>query len=229
MSYSEIKIIISINKIKKRAQIDLWVKSQNGKEGHTHSSPEWESKPGCRASESFSRHHPLRRTSRCGSLLDAAVLCAPLSPGHSGLCALTARTLNSPTPEITHPQNTDECWSGFPSTESFKVNVATPAVRCSALRCVAPPPLLPPSRPACPAGLVRGLWGETPAQQQDTNVARWCFDGAKRARDVLFARGFCLWSPRTRLSMTLVWTLRSPHTLILKQMYGFSTSRRQTE
>lgn len=136
----------------------MWVKVSERKEGHTHSSPEWESKPGCRASESFFRHHLLCRTSRCGSLLDAAVLCAPLSPGHSGLCALTARTLNSPTPEITHPRTQISVGQGFFNTwsdyESFKVNVATTALRCAAV------PLLPPSRPACPGGLVRGLWGK---------------------------------------------------------------------
>lgn len=109
----------------------------------------------------------------------------------SRLGHLILRHLRSLTPrtQMSVGQGFFNTWSDY---ESFKVNVATPAVRCSAVRCVAPPPLLPPSRPACPAGLVRGLRGETPAQQQGTNVARCVLTELKGARDVLFARGFCL-------------------------------------
>lgn len=171
------------------------------KDGYTYSSSEWESKPGCRASESFFRHHLLCGTSRCGSLLDAAVLSASPSPGHSGL---TARTPNSPTPRVHPLWNTDQ-FAGVGGLQHMVRLWAFYSERgdtCGAVRCAAAP-----SDPS--SSVLQLSWGNAGSVaglQRSSN-------GAKRARlknlcrRVLVYRGHaCKWplyEPR-RPSHTLI-------------------------
>lgn len=181
------------------------------KEGYTYSWPEWESKPGCRASESFFRHHQLCGTRQCGSLLDAAVLCASLSPGHPGLCALTARPPNSPPhPEFVTQQYRSVC-RGWVLDKMWlwvlwREGSGTPAVPCSSVRRTSAwsvPSgfvLQQVSSGACEATLVQqhGSYG---ALTEPNELDIYCL-----------SKVFSL--PRTRLCMTLVWTPPSSHTLM---------------